>query len=81
MPQLDLVTFIDQTIYVYIFFIFQYFTISIFVLPGIYQALLLKRLFYETILIDIQTVLRVFINSFCLLELAESHFESNLKEL
>jgi hypothetical protein len=78
MPQLDLITFVDQTVYVYIFFILQYIIISVFVLPGIYQSLTLKRLLYETILKDIHLSLILFTNSLFLLDTSENEFEYKL---
>lgn len=81
MPQLDLVTFVDQAIYVYIFFILQYMIISIFVLPGIYQSLMLKRLLYEAGLTDIQFGLILFSNSLLLLDTLEYKLETKLQTL
>ena len=78
MPQLDLITFVDQTVYVYLFFILQYIIVSVFVLPGVYQSLTLKRLLYETLDNDIQFNLSLFNNSLILLDSLESNFESNL---
>lgn len=78
MPQLDLVTFVDQTIYVYLFFIFQYLLVSVLILPGIYQGLTLKRLIYETLSEDVNLNLTLFSNSIFLFDTLESDFESKL---
>jgi len=75
MPQLDLITFVDQAVYVYLFFILQYLIISVFVLPNVYQILALKRLFYETAIVDIRTSVKLFANSLLILSSLESKFE------
>jgi len=78
MPQLDLLTFIDQTVCVYIFFIIQYIIISIFVLPGIYQVFALKRLLYVSALNDTKLGLLLLFNSLVFVNILELSFEGRI---
>jgi hypothetical protein len=78
MPQLDLITFFDQTFYVYTFFIIQYIIISVFVLPSIYQILSLKNFLVQYLFSDINTSLIFLKNSLINLDIIESKFESKI---
>lgn len=49
MPQLDLITFVDQTLYVYLFLVINYFLVAVFIVPKIYQILALKSLVVKTL--------------------------------
>jgi hypothetical protein len=75
MPQLDLVTFFDQTLYVYLFFIIQYVVVSTRILPGIYQVLAFKNLLFKDLSLDLNTSLNSLKNSFIFLEISESNFD------
>ena len=79
MPQLDLITFVDQTFYVYVFFILQYVIISIFVLPGLYQVLIIKRLLYESLLCDVHNNMVLLLNLIISLDMLEFNFEHKIK--
>lgn len=79
MPQLDLIIFVDQIIFVYMFFISQYVIISIFVLPGLYQILVIKRLFYEFLLCDVHNSLVLLLNLIISLDTLETSFEYKIK--
>lgn len=78
MPQLDLVTFFDQTLYVYLFFIIQYLLISVFVLPSIYQILALKNFIFKHLSKDIAISLGFLKNSLISLEMSESRLENKI---
>ncbi len=78
MPQLDLITFFDQTLYVYLFFIIQYVFVSTLILPGIYQALAFKNFLFKELSSDLNTSLNFLKNSFIFLEISESNFDTKI---
>lgn len=75
MPQLDLITFFDQTLYVYLFFIIQYVFVSTLILPGIYQALSFKNFLFNELSLDLNSSLNFLKNSLIFLEISESNFD------
>lgn len=77
MPQLDLVTFIDQTLYVYLFFIIQYTIVSTRVLPGIYQILAFKHIFFARSAWEIYKSLNYMYMSMIFFEISESKLSFN----
>ncbi len=78
MPQLDLITFFDQTLYVYLFFIIQYVFVSTLILPGIYQALAFKNFLFKELSSDLNTSLNFLKNSLIFLEISESNFDTKI---
>lgn len=78
MPQLDLVTFFDQTLYVYLFFIIQYGIVSTRVLPGIYQVLAFKNFLFKDLSLDLNTSLSFIKNSLIFLGISESNFDTKI---
>ena len=78
MPQLDLITFFDQTLYVYLFFIIQYVFVSTLILPGIYQALAFKNFLFKELSSDLNTSLNFLKNSLIFLEISESNFYTKI---
>lgn len=75
MPQLDLVTFFDQTLYVYLFFIIQYAVVSTLILPGIYQALAFKNFLFKDLSSDLSILFSFLKSSLIFLEISESNFD------
>ena len=75
MPQLDIITFIDQTLYVYIFFVLNYLIISIFALPKIYQVLSIKNFLVLGLAKNKRLIFTNLNNSSLLLNLFESKFD------
>lgn len=75
MPQLDIITFIDQTLYVYIFFVLNYLIISIFALPKIYQILSIKNFLVLGLVKNKKLIFTNLNNSSLLLNLFESKFD------
>jgi len=75
MPQLDIITFVDQTLYVYIFFILNYLIISIFALPKIYQILAVKNFLVLGLSKNKKSLFFNLNNSSVLLNLFESKFD------
>ena len=78
MPQLDLVTFFDQTLYVYLFFIIQYLIISTRVLPGIYQVLAFKNFLFKDLSLDLNISFSSLKYSLIFLEISESNFDTKI---
>lgn len=78
MPQLDLVTFFDQTLYVYLFFIIQYVIVSTRILPGIYQVLAFKNFLFRDLSLDLNISLSSLKNSLIFLEISESNFDTKI---
>lgn len=78
MPQLDLITFFDQTLYVYLFFIIQYVFVSTLILPGIYQALAFKNFLFKELSLDLNTSMNFLKNSLIFLEISESNFDTKI---
>jgi len=78
MPQLDLVTFVDQIYYVYLFFIFQYVLVATVIVPLIYQILATKYLFYKTIKNELKFFSTFLFISFYLLNTLELSFETKI---
>lgn len=78
MPQLDLVTFFDQTLYVYLFFIIHYLIISTRVLPGIYQVLAFKNFLFKDLSLDLNISFSSLKNSLMFLEISESNFDTKI---
>lgn len=73
MPQLDIVTFLDQVYSVYCFFIAQYIITSVSTLPNIYQILSFKNILFNNLSEDTTVSvisLRNFSTHFELLELS-----------
>jgi hypothetical protein len=75
MPQLDIITFVDQTLYVYIFFVLNYLIISIFALPKIYQILAIKNFLVTGLSKNKKSLFFNLNNSSVLLNLFESKFD------
>lgn len=75
MPQLDIITFIDQTLYVYVFFVLNYLIISIFALPKIYQILSIKNFLFLGLVKNKKLIFTSLNNSSLLLNLFESKFD------
>lgn len=75
MPQLDIITFIDQTLYVYVFFVLNYLIISIFALPKIYQILSIKNFLVLGLVKNKKLIFTNLNNSSLLLNLFESKFD------
>ncbi len=80
MPQLDIITFVDQTLYVYIFFVLNYLLISIFVLPKIYQVLAIKNLLISGLISNKKILFSNLNNSSLLLSLFESKFDFSVNQ-
>jgi hypothetical protein len=80
MPQLDIITFVDQTLYVYIFFVLNYLLISIFVLPKIYQVLAIKNLLISGLIANKKILFSNLNNSSLLLSLFESKFDFSVNQ-
>jgi len=80
MPQLDIITFVDQTLYVYIFFVLNYLLISVFVLPKIYQVLSIKNLLIGGLINNKKTLFSNLNNSSLLLSLFESKFDFSVNQ-
>jgi hypothetical protein len=81
MPQLDIITFVDQTLYVYIFFVLNYLLISVFVLPKIYQVLAIKNLLITGLITNKKILFLNLNNSSLLLSLFESKFDFSVTQL
>lgn len=75
MPQLDIITFIDQTLYVYVFFVLNYLIISIFALPKIYQILSIKNFLVLGVVKNKKLIFTNLNNSSLLLNLFEAKFD------
>lgn len=75
MPQLDIITFVDQTLYVYVFFVLNYLIISIFALPKIYQILAIKNFLVTGLSRNKKSLFFNLNNSSVLLNLFESKFD------
>jgi hypothetical protein len=74
MPQLDLVTFVDQTLYVYIFFVLNYAVFSVVALPRIYRGLVTKNLFMLGLVDERAAVLDTYNNGVAFFSVVESLF-------
>jgi len=74
MPQLDLVTFVDQTLYVYIFFVLNYAVFSVVALPRIYRGLVTKNLFMLGLVDEKAVVLDAYNNGAAFFGVVESLF-------